>query len=290
MRAFLVATLLASCAWAEETTPRFVTFSLDNDWFVREDKHYSHGMQISFPVTAATRFTIGQRMYTPSNTDIPIPDPGDRPYAGWLYLTSDTRLPSRETIDHLTLSLGLIGPQARARETQRLFHHVLGNGISAGWDAQLPRTITAMAGFERIWPSVWSGTAAGRGYDVALCAGGVVGNVFAYADSCAIVRWGRNLGEGLPLRNTLGQTLDDPRGTGGAGWYLWSGIEGRYVARNDFLAGVRRIPFGYDAQAGVVMRWRHASFGFTLVERGREFEGQHGNDHFGQLSVSYAYR
>ena len=34
---------------------------------------------------------IGQRMYTPANSDRDVADPRDRPYAGWSYVMTDVR-------------------------------------------------------------------------------------------------------------------------------------------------------------------------------------------------------
>jgi len=69
------------------------------------------------------------------------------------------------------------------------------------------------------------------------------------------------------------------------------------VARNIFLDGntfhdsasVSRKPWGMDAQVGVAAAWPRARVGFTYIVRSREFDGQQGNDRFGQLTLSLAY-
>src|SRR5271156_486743 len=61
-------------------------------------------------------FSVSQQIYTPANTQLTIPDPRDRPYAGLLLgnfsLISDTDT-SRSV---LMVSLGLAGPGAGAEE------------------------------------------------------------------------------------------------------------------------------------------------------------------------------
>jgi hypothetical protein len=94
-----------------------------------------------------------------------------------------------------------------------------------------------------------------------------------------------------------GPPRDGYRGTTEFGWYVWAGLDGRFVARNMFLDGttfrdgpsVERKPFGYDAQVGVALAWPNARVGFTYIQREREFDGQVGNDRFGQLTLSLAY-
>ncbi len=138
---------------ARAEPPRFASFTFENDFFAGYDRHYTNGMQIAFLTDIANApavlrengplawsadpqvvLAIGQRIYTPTNTDISPPDPNDRPYAGWLYLMTDVRTRAAPTIDHLTLTLGMVGPASGARQTQDLVHSGLGEVESEGWD------------------------------------------------------------------------------------------------------------------------------------------------------------
>jgi hypothetical protein len=211
---------------------------------------------------------------------------------------ADTRLPARDTIDHLTLSVGLVGPHALGKQAQNLVHRALSENEAQGWGSQIGSEMTVMAGYERAWPRVFGGRFDNQSYDLALRAGGAVGNVLTYADVGAVVRYGHNLPDDLPVTHiSLGPPRDGYRGTPAFGWYVWAGLDGRYVARNMFLDGntfrdspsVSRKPFGFDAQVGVALAWPTARVGFTLIQRSREFDGQRGNDRFGQLTLSIAY-
>ena len=286
-------------ALADEKPARLAAITIENDFFAGYDHHYTNGVQAAFVVSPATVFAIGQRIYTPPNTDARIPDPTDRPYAGWLYAMTDTRLPARGTIDHLTLSLGVVGPRALGEQAQNLVHRTLGENESQGWDSQLGSEVTFMAGYERAWPSVIAGKLDRQSYDLALRAGGALGNVLTYADVGAVLRYGRNLPDDIPVTHiSLGPPRDGYRGTSEFGWYLWAGVDARYVARNLFIDGrlfhdddlaIKRKPFGLDGQLGVALAWPNARVGFTYVVRSREFDRQIGNDRFGQLSVSLAF-
>ncbi len=237
-------------------------------------------------------------MYTPTNTDTATPDPNDRPYAGWLYALTDTRLPTTDTIDHLTLSLGVVGPHALGRQAQNVVHHVLGEKESQGWDSQIGSEATVLVGYERAWPGVVSGHFDGHSYDLALRMGGELGNVFTYAATGAVLRYGHNLPDDIPVTHiSLGPPRDGYRGTADTGWYVWAGFDARLVAHNMFLDGntfrdsasVHRKPFGYDGQVGAAIAWPTARVGFAYIQRSREFDGQQGPDRFGQLTISFAY-
>ena len=150
----IAAAFLPGLARADEMPAKLAALTLENDFFAGSDHHYTNGVQAAFVVSPRTVIAIGQRIYTPTNTDSRIPDPADRPYAGWLYGMADVRLPADGTIDHLTVSLGVVGPAALGRQAQNAVHRMLGQQRAQGWDSQIGSEITAMVGYERAWPRV----------------------------------------------------------------------------------------------------------------------------------------
>jgi len=299
----------APCALADT---RFASLTFENDFFAGYDRHYTNGVQLAVLADLANApqwlrdasadpqavVAIGQRIYTPTNTDVAIPDPNDRPYAGWLYVMGDLRTRAGSTIDHLTVALGVVGPASGARETQNNVHSVLGEQSSLGWDTQVRNGPTFMAGYERAWPKVAQGGLGSHQFDVALRVGGMVGTPLTYADAGAVFRIGSHLPNDLPVTHiSLGPPRDGFRGAERFGWYAWIGLDGRAVAYNTFIEGstyeggahVKRVPFGGDLQLGIAAAWKKARMGFTYVERSREFDGQHGPDRYGQIAVSFPY-
>jgi hypothetical protein len=288
---------------------RFITLTLDNDFFFGGDRHYTNGLQVAalvdrhslpgwlneapplrWSVDPEIMVAAGQRMYTPTDKSAARPDPTDRPYAGWLYLLADVRTRFDTAIDHVSLSIGVIGPASLARQTQTNVHHLLRMDPPKGWDAQLGNEPALTLGFERAWPGVASGRERHRQWDVTPRWGATLGNVMTYANAGIVARWGENLPSDIPVTHI---SLGLPRG----GWYAWLGMDGRAVARNVFLdgntwkdsPGVERKPFGYDLQLGVAAAWRSGRIGFTFVRRSEEFKSQKGADRFGQLALSFPY-
>jgi hypothetical protein len=78
------------------------------------------------------------------------------------------------------------------------------------------------------------------------------------------------------------------------GWYLFTGAEGRAVARNIFLDGntfrdsrsVEKKLFVGDLQFGIAFTWSNVRLSYTHVLRTREFKIQDERDDFGALSLS----
>ena len=315
--ACLAFVLLPATGWAEDAQ-RFASFFLENDFFAGTDRHYTNGLQVAFvtPLDSLPQgvrnlppfdrsaekdvvLAFGQRIYTPANTQDTVPDPRDRPYAGWLYGLADVQVRNDETLDHVTLTLGVVGPAALARQTQDVFHHVTGTRRVDGWNAQLRNEPAVTVAFERAWPAVASGRLGGLRHDLAVRSGATLGNVITYANVGTVWRAGTVLPADLPATQiSLGPPRDGFRGAPANGWYAWGGADARAVARNIFLDGnsfrdgpsVKRKVGGHDLQVGIAAIWTTMRLSFTLVQRGREFEGQRSPDRFGQLALSLPYQ
>ena len=317
LRWLLAGAAAAGALAASAAPPRFVSFTFENDFFAGYDRHYTNGLQAAWLVdrgdlprilrsTPPVRWSadpefvvaIGQRIYTPADIERDVPDPADRPYAGWLYLLADVRTQRGAIVDHATAGVGVIGPASGARWTQDLAHRVIGQERAHGWSSQLETEPTVMFGFERTWLGAAAGRVGGRSFDLSPRVGAVLGNALTYANVGLVARYGVNLPDDVPAGHiSLGPSRDGYRGNATFGWYGWIGVDARLVARNVFLDGntfrdgpdVDRKPFGHDYQAGVVLAWPKARLAFTIVQRGEEFEGQASPDRFGQLALSFAY-
>jgi lipid A 3-O-deacylase len=309
--------VVASAVAAQPVAPTFVTLDTDNDWFLHQDRHYTAGMQITFvkdiaglpeglrdlaPLRASAdrmvALAIGQRVYTPGNTNPKPDEPLDRPYAGWFYLQADIRTQTGATVDHLLVNAGFIGPASGGKQVQRITHHIIGSRVFPGWDEQLKSEPTLMVSFERSWPALMKAGVGALRVDLSPYAAATVGTPYTYANAGLVARLGKNLPDDLPATQiSLGTGRDGYRGAAQFGWYVWAGVDARAVGHNTFLDGstfrdspsVERKVFGLDAQFGVVVAWPWARAGLTLVHRAKEFEGQTGVDRFGQLSLSFSY-
>jgi len=82
---------------------------------------------------------LSQLMFTPSNISKPIPQPGDRPYAGALYLSKGLTTFNKASglIIQSEMNLGMIGPYSYTKEVQTFVHKQINDEKPMGWNTQI---------------------------------------------------------------------------------------------------------------------------------------------------------
>jgi hypothetical protein len=245
----------------------------------------------------------GQGIYTPQDHSLINPDPKDRPYAGWLY-TGFSWIENRD--DHVLTSFevqaGVVGPWALGRQIQNGFHSIFGIGPAHGWNYQLGNEF----GFVLTWDRNWRfdhDLGNGFSWEVIPTVGLAVGDVFTYAQTGGIIRWGKGLkadwGPNLFRPGYPGTAYFDPnRSLSDWGFDFYAGLLGRLVAINVFLDGNtfqnsrhvdKEIPVG-DALAGAEIFYRdRLRIGFAAVLRSPEFHQQRGPDAIGAFNASILF-
>jgi hypothetical protein len=147
----------------------------ENDLFGGTDRNYTNGLQISWlsakndlpPAIdwASDRlsflakpgadwrygFVAGQTMYTPNDITVATPQPGERPYAGWLFGGLSLTADSGDRLDTIELHAGVVGPASGAEFVQRNWHAQIGSPDPKGWDHQLANEPGLMLVYERKW-------------------------------------------------------------------------------------------------------------------------------------------
>jgi hypothetical protein len=298
-----------------------LSLAVENDLFGGSDRYYTNGILLTWqspsaglpwPLAGLDRqldfilgpgnlrwgLSFGQSIYTPQDTTPRIPDPRDRPYAGYLYGAASLVRSAERSQTLLELQLGVVGPSALGEFVQNNYHDLLNIRNAEGWDRQLKDEPAATALFERRW-RLPLGNVGSLQAEVIPIVAAALGNVQTYASGGGMLR----IGDGLdadwgPVRirpALAGSAFFQPRQD--FGWYVFAGVEGRAIARDIFLDGntwrdgprVDKRVFVGDAQAGVAVLWRGVRFAYTQVVRSEEFYGQRGVQSFGAFSASFRF-
>jgi len=147
--------LSASGAWAEDEAKipverarnaPVLTVYIENYSFAGEDEHYTSGVKVSWISGDLTDWgqegwrktfvealpfvnqpdrqknigvALGQNINTPADTSLVVPNPNDRPYAGWTYMEFSFISKTDLVMDTVALQLGVVGPHSFAEDTQK---------------------------------------------------------------------------------------------------------------------------------------------------------------------------
>ncbi|MCW6508985.1 lipid A deacylase LpxR family protein [Lichenifustis flavocetrariae] len=314
-----------------------LTLTEENDGLLPDglDRHYTQGAMITYlsPTVRPEDFTthlfdglsgvlpffqpgagvqrkfdvvVGQTIFTPTRYHDPVPDPRDRPFAGYLFtggsLLQDTNGTMLENFEVLA---GVVGPDSLAKEAQESFHSIAGfnnKNLDLGYRYQLRNEPGFMVTYERKW-RIWQTRFAGVEAEVIPEAGLTAGNVMTYVSAGATFRIGQNLNVDYGIariRPALSGTawFDASRLEQDFGWYLFAGVEGRAVVHNIFLDGnsftnsrsvEKNIGVGDVSAGGSVFYRDWVKLDASFTERSKEFKTQAQADHFGQVNLTFRF-
>ncbi|PWS35796.1 DUF2219 domain-containing protein [Falsiroseomonas bella] len=323
--------LLAATPAAAQTVPgrtvdpsgTFVAI-YENDTFSGNDRYYTNGLlfawrspsydppawlaglterpNLLFPSGGVARWgvALGQKIWTPEDTERHDPDPTDRPYAGWLYGSLTLMSYTPTALGSLELQLGVVGPSSLAEQVQSNAHDLINVPRAEGWNYQLKDEPGVNLILTRQWrvnrpTGVWDGVSVGVVPSVTAS----LGNVATYAAAGGMLRIGTE------LEADFGPPRVRPASAGSVfyqpverwGWYAFAGVEGRVVAHDISLDGntwrdsrsVEREPLVGDASLGVALitPWARLTASYTI--RSEEFTTQREPAQFGSISVAFRF-
>lgn len=313
-----------------------LSFYFENDLFGNTDENYTNGARISWTSPNLKKFgddatlgqmagyfdgyrwtgdstyernvaiTLGQSMFTPSDTESFALVENERPYAGWLYLGMGLIWKNQKVKNSLVLNVGVVGPWSYAEETQRLVHEARGQDFPNGWDNQIGNEVGFTLSYERMWRIRDRKDYHGFDWDILPYAGATVGTVMTHGTLGTEIRFGYNLpddfGTGAITESATTPTAIENPYTAKSwlhrfGFHFFVRGEGRAVARNIFLDGntfrdshsVDKYPFVADLSAGFALNWKNTKLSYAYIYRTKEFRGQDDEQIFGSVTLSFNF-
>src|ERR1700674_1252116 len=107
------------------------------------------GARVTGGSCASTEVQFGQDMYTPTSARrTPEPVPGERPYAGGLYVSGTARIATPTRCDAFTLEAGMSGTPSLAEKVQSGWHALIRYRRALGWSHQIPFEPGVLLGYE----------------------------------------------------------------------------------------------------------------------------------------------
>ncbi|KKN83321.1 hypothetical protein LCGC14_0300700 [marine sediment metagenome] len=316
-----------SCAAQGQTETDWIQLNWENDFFAGEDNGYTNGTGVSWGRRGleqfdgqslpgwlgflaektylanfsgrqrAVSYTLGQAMYTPTDIEQTQLIENDRPYAGLLVWGASLYAFDEEVSDRLSLMLGVVGPAAGAKHTQKLIHDVVGSDTPQGWGNQLDNEPVFSVEAQRLW-RVEQWRRGGLEFDIIAGAGGGAGNLLSQVSSGVALRVGSQLGGTWSAVSLIpSRTINTFASESIASWQLYFSLGGRYVLNDITIDGntfssSHSVPLEHTQgimSAGLAVnrgQWG-ASFSYQLGTD--QFEGQRMNTRFGALALTYLF-
>lgn len=311
-----------------------VSLYLENDLFGGADRDYSNGARLSWfspPLdisdsgslahvagilawpglrnTDEVRYHHGlsltQFMFTPENFLAYDQPQGERRYAGWLGLGFSLHAQSEHVLNSLEVTLGTVGPNALAKESQDAIHEMRNIEKFNGWDEQIPNEITADVSFiqqRRVdlhaipdWDFSTDGI---------LEWGVRLGTFRTTAHLGTVVRGGFHLMPDFPEVRISEAAFAHSSASGDGGkssdWsaYFLGGTSIRGVAHDatldgplfrQFETGNTREPVVAEVFCGVGVAYRGMELSYVHTWRSKEYEEQDGISEFGSVGLHFRF-
>ena len=243
---------------------------------------------------------LSQSIFTPRNTQLNPPDPQDRPYAGYLHVSTQLLQDKDNSRSVLGFSVGVVGPGALGEEVQNGFHSLIGQSSTKGWGYQLKNEPAFQFLGQRTYriPIAQLG---GVEFDTLPAVTAGFGTVRDYVQAGFALRFGQG------LNSDFGTPRIEPGFSGGDAytptrpfvWYLFAGADGQAVARDEFLDGstfhsgsphVDRRVWQGELEAGLAMMFAGVRVSYTQTWQTPQFSrSRSGWFNFGSLAASVRF-
>lgn len=241
-----------------------VSFQIEND-FLFSDRYYTNAVKLNYTERGddwwASRMqfaalklfgfgqdaefyqsaSFGQEMYVGHDIKNPNPPPDDRPYAGWLYMAAGAHAATKDTLDSLSVSLGIVGPQSFAGDIQKAYHDIIGADRPMGWHNQIKNEPGIIISYNHSQRLIDYAIADNFRTDFIGSLGVNLGNVDTEGRIKALWRFGFNMPysfDASRMDSSLSQDVEWT-GAGRADWhlYMYAGATARFVAYDITLDG-----------------------------------------------------
>ena len=316
---------VCSALWGQTAQPALslsqTNLYFENDFFASQDRYYTVGLQYSLtfkidsmvtgqlklPFTALPKdryisWSIAQKIFIPADKKATELLVDDRPYAGWLYISSVFQQIEPMFRNALELQIGVVGPGAKGEEVMNYFHEIIGNDPANGWQHQLSNELGLLLAYEHQQRYNKSDIFAGGQMEMFSHLAVSLGNVYTFLSAGGQVRIGKNLPDdfGISRMRPGGERrlpVSDRAGLNDWRFYLYAEVDGRVVLRNIFLDGntfreshsVEKIPFVVQLAAGWVLSYKNVEFSYSHVITSKEFSNQPDPHQYASLVFSWSF-
>ncbi|MCK6262824.1 lipid A deacylase LpxR family protein [Vibrio sp. ZSDE26] len=278
---FLLALIIASSgAVASERST--VTFSLDNDGIFGVDEDYTNGLFLSYtsgaintpwiltPLSLSAwgatsldkfEFTLGHKMWTPSDIEDAQPIANDRPYAGYFHGEFNFISLHPQQAQRFNLTIGTVGENSFASQAQKLVHSITGSDDPNGWEYQVDEGMVGSVGYLSHFNLGRHNSFGNTELEFSNISEGNIGGFRSDLSTGLMLRWGTDLGGNMGAANISTENPVKPGmiGASNSAWFVFTGIEGRYRFNDITIEGDRPNIENQEQYPATLENWQSSA-------------------------------
>lgn len=303
MLVFSLVTTSASVSAAERPT---LTFAIDNDAIFGVDQDYSNGIFSAYtsgkistpsilyflslsvwdiPALDKVEFTLGHKIWTPSDIKAEKPVVNDRPYAGYFYTEFNFISLNHQQVQRFNLTIGTTGNNSFADQAQKIIHHMTGSNEPNGWEYQIDDEIVGSIGYlthfnlnrntlfnnsestssepENLKSKSPGANTASENteFEISNITEVNIGRFRSDIATGIMWRWGTDLGGNIGAANISTEQPFYPGmiGASNSAWFIFTGIEGRYRFNDITIEGERQNITAPDNYPSTLEHWQSSA-------------------------------
>jgi lipid A 3-O-deacylase len=311
MQKKIVLFLLLTATVFAQKKPKEVGFISDNDLYTSTvyDKYYTNGLEFFYRYLNAnanekiekkiTEFRFGQYVYNPQTRLADNINRNDRPFAGYLFAEVGRNFFYKsESVLKTNFQLGLVGPNAFAKETQRSFHYVFGYKRVYGWQNQIKNALSLQTNWlysKKIMSGFFNQT-----IDFQVQSEANVGTVWNGIAIGIMARIG--LKKLLPIYDTNlhGASLNEDVSiyknqsefyfyiNPNCNYQLYDATIQGSLFNNNSPVTFDLVPFRFQGEAGFKYRKNHWNASYSFLYRSKEVDNRANKSYFyGSIAIGY---
>ncbi len=237
--------LLFISTYAAAAQTSTFSLSIDNDGVFGVDQNYTNGLFLSYTSGAITpywlakplslsiwgapsldkwEFTLGHKMWTPSDIELTKPQPNERPYAGYLHTEFNYLSLHPQQAQRFNLTLGMTGESALSEEAQKLVHSITKSDEPNGWAYQVEDQLVGSLGYRSHFNWGRYHALAGTELELANISEVNIGNFRSDLSSGLMLRWGTDLENNFGAAQISVENPFTPGmiGASNQGWFVFT--------------------------------------------------------------------
>ena len=268
-----------------------LVYTAQPDWQWLKDFGDWDGAADAIAAEKAVGFFLGQNIYTPNHaTDPALRKDKERVFAGWLYTGMFVQRRQADTLDHVELNVGVVGPSSQADSAQRCIHTMVHSKLPLGWESQLNDEPAADFTWVRKQRQTEGILAPTDHTDVITDIGFTAGSLHRNVEAGIMLRCGGDLPNDFgPGRLALPSSTAARDRNAARSVYLFGRLAARAVEHDRFLSGLTPQPLVGLASAGIVCQLGDIEIAYSQTFMTPEFKEQDIADSYGALTLTWLF-